>query len=59
MEFHKLDKQMDLDALFNDAEINKKIEAILTIWYNVENDPGLSEMILQEIIKVYAVAKKY
>jgi len=58
MEFLKLNDRIDLDRLFKDANINSTIVNLISLWYNVHSDPGLSEMILKEISKNYELAKK-
>lgn len=58
MEFLKLNNRINLNQLFKDAQNNINIENLISLWYNVKDDPGLSEMVLKEISKLYEVAKK-
>jgi len=58
MQFLKLDNSINLDALFNDAKTNSDIENLVILWYNVQKDPGLSQMVLREIKINYGMAEK-
>lgn len=58
MEFLKLDNNINLNSLFKDAENDITVENLVSVWYNVKDDPGLSEMILKEITKLYELAQK-
>jgi len=55
IEFLKLN--IDIERLFKDAENDSDIENLITLWYNIRNDPGLSQMILREIKINYGMAE--